>query len=422
MKDNNNTDWVSVLKDRLESYTPDVPEMDFGQIKKKMLAAGAAGKMAARRSRLNILKYAAAVAVVAAAGLLLFPRQGGKPEVKDSVAETNELRIVQQPADIISPAEGAALQPEVQTLPPAAAQPQKLIALAKAPKTPENTDNTFIPTQPTPSAGASAENSVPAGIQDGPADTSSKEQTPAAENTSAAGQSSVTVVRDLNSPDFNGYSFAEPARKRSPLSGKLALGASGILATDLPVNSRRNAVPNGMMMYTDRNGNIYYSMGAPTAEYHYSAPVSGGISIRYNIAGPFYAESGVRFTYLHTWVSPSGARQDLLFAGIPIGLGVNMLQASGFNLYALFYGMPSKCIMGRESTFFPSNFTKLAEIPIMWSAGASLGASYNFTPVFGLFAEPTLSYYFSDAKAPQTMFKDSPYYFTINLGVRFSFE
>ena len=422
MKDNNNTDWISTLKDRLEGYTPDVPQMDFSQIEKKMLAAGAARKMAARRSRLNILKYAAAVAVMAAAGLLLVPRQGGKPEVQDSVAKTDELRVVPQPADIFPTAEEAPLQPEAQTLPRAASQPQKLIALAKAPKTPEDTDNTSIPTQPTPSAGASADNQEPADIQADAADTGSKEQAPAAENTSAAGQSSVTVVRDLNSPDFNGDPFAEPAQKRSALSGKLALGASGILATDMSVNSRRNAVPNGMMMYTDRNGNIYYSMGAPTAEYHYSAPISGGISIRYNFAGPFYAESGMRFTYLHTWVSPSGARQDLLFAGIPIGLGVNMLQASGFNLYASFYGMPSKCIMGRESTYFPSNFTKLAEIPIMWSAGASLGASYNFTPVFGIFAEPTLSYYFSDAKAPQTMFKDSPYSFTINLGVRFSIE
>ena len=414
MNDNTNKDWVSVLKDRLENYAPDVPQMDFSQIEKKMLAAGAASKMAARRSRLNILKYAAAVAVVAAAGLLLAPKGGDKPLSEDAVAVTAEPQVVSQPSAPL------AVEPETDK---AEAPSQPVAAKSQKPTAQVRTKNTFIPTQPTPSANASETSAESASLLADASDAANKEPDPAAEQASATGQSSITVLDpgDLNDPDYKGNPFAEPRQERSGLGGRLALGASGILAANV-TSTNQKAVPTGMMMFTDRNGNIYYSMGAPTAEYHYAAPISGGISIRYNFAGPFYAESGVRFTWLHTWVTPSGAVQDLLFAGIPVGLGVNMLQASGFNLYASLYGMPSKCIMGRESAAFPSNYSKLADIPIMWSAGASLGASYNFTPVFGIFAEPTLSYYFPNTKAPQTMFKENPYYFTLNVGVRFNFE
>lgn len=412
------------MRDRLQDYAPDVPQESFDKIREKMLAAAAASKMAARRKRLDVLKYAAAVAVVAAAGLLL-TRNAGDRALQEPVAETAE------PVRIVQPQDQPQAQPEALPQPEALAQVGNTAA-NKPVITKKN--NTVTYTQPTLSTEASAGESATTSDTSAAAaagdllaaapGADSKEQDPASESSSATGSGSVTVntSRDLNDPDFRPDPFAqEQTKPRGSLAGRLSLGASGLLAANTG-KSNKDAVPNGMMMYTDRDGNIFYSMGAPTAQYHYSAPVSGGISVRYNFAGPFYAESGVRFTWLHTWVTPSGGVQDLLYAGIPLGLGVNILQWDSLKLYGSLYGMPSKCIVGRESPSFPSNYTKLAEIPIMWSAGASLGASYNFTPVVGIFAEPTVSYYFANPNAPQTMFKDTPYYFTLNLGVRFNLE
>ena len=407
MKEINDKDWISVLKDRLESYTPDVPQMDFGEIEKKMLAASAARKMAARSRRLNVLKYAAAVAVIAAAGLLLLPRSGDKTAGTDAPVAQVSTRQADGQAD------GASALPQAVQQPP---QDADLLAEAtqKASKAQKSNDNTSIPTQPTPSFLAPEKDSSPETLlADDEAGADSKEAEPAAETATAAVSGSVTVVNPGR------VNIQKPVRKSS--GSKFALGASGLLAADMS-GRRQGAAPGGMMMYTDRDGNVFMSMGAPLTEYHYSAPVSGGISLRYNFAGPFWAESGLRFTYLHTWATPSGAIQDLLFAGIPVGLGVNLLQYPHLSLYSSVFGMPSKCIMGRESASFPSNYTKLSEIPIMWSAGASVGASYNFSKLLSIFAEPTVSYYFTDARAPQTMFKENPIYFTLNLGVRFNLE
>ena len=161
-------------------------------------------------------------------------------------------------------------------------------------------------------------------------------------------------------------------------------------------------------------------MGSPELNYHYTAPVSGGISLRYHLTNQFYAETGLRFTYLRTWVSPTGAHQNLLYAGIPVGLGYKFLNTTHFDLYGSVYGMASKCIMGRESTNFPSNYTKLGEIPVMFSAGIAPGAEYRFNNLIGIYAEPTLSWYFKNDKAPQTLYKENPLYFTLNIGLRFN--
>ena len=40
--DNMKKDWTDLLREKLESYTPDVPKASFEEIREKMLAAGAA--------------------------------------------------------------------------------------------------------------------------------------------------------------------------------------------------------------------------------------------------------------------------------------------------------------------------------------------------------------------------------------------
>ena len=82
--------------------------------------------------------------------------------------------------------------------------------------------------------------------------------------------------------------------------------------------------------------------------------------------------------------------------------------------------MPSKCVWGRAGTSYPANISNIGDIPVLWSAGIAPGLQYNFGDLVGIFAEPTLSYYFKNEKAPQTLYKEQPFYFTLNIGVRFN--
>ncbi|MBQ7253960.1 MAG: hypothetical protein IJS30_04735 [Bacteroidales bacterium] len=532
-KDDIQKDWQEILREKAGNVAGVQPQVSFAELKEKMVAAGAgvfagagrgasagaagasagtgaaagtgAGTGAAAgsgRRGLSWLKYAAAVAVIGASGVMLFmgPDKGGAPS--SSTAENrkaDEVTVVSEPVLETEPAAAAALLIEAvdpvdngqdETIP---VDLTKLTAndaaSSNAPSgssmqrpgnvsdnlshrsgesagsqtyssglTAEQKASAVAPSKSTKGEPAStggdpaasvknlqtAEASEPNGqINTDYISENAESSSPATNaSNSAAGsndtQSGVTPVEAASgnatesgdspadaAPAAGGIKqdpFAEPVKPIKKQLRRFSVGASGFLASNGIGNGNSNSrnMPADMVTYTDRNGKVFYSYSAPSVRYNHSAPISGGISLRYNFTPVFYAESGLRLTYLHTWISPSGAAQDLLYAGIPIGVGGNFVRLGNASFYASAYGMLSKCVMGHNSAGFPSNYSQLSDIPLMWSAGASIGAAYNITRTFGLFAEPTVSYYFPTSNAPQTIYKENPWYFTLNLGVRFN--
>ena len=433
--DNMKKDWTDLLREKLENYAPQVPEGSFEELKKKMLAAGAAagagaaggGSVPMKRKGLRWIAAAASLAAVVAGGALLL-RNGGKTGT--DIAKNDAVAVVESASEDKSVASTEAVAVNGSDLAandntPANAAP---VASSKGNLTRSNKPVKQTVSEPITVIESKPEDALAdAGNQTDNISDSNTENTAAAPNEpTVSSQSSNTVsaqpadnsdtVRDIyNIKDEPSESKTEPVSRQLK---RFSLGASGILAANAGSNSK--AAPNQLAYEVDKYGNKYYSMGSPELNYHYTAPVSGGISLRYHLTNQFYAETGLRFTYLRTWVSPTGAHQNLLYAGIPVGLGYKFLNTTHFDLYGSAYGMASKCIMGRESTNFPSNYTKLGEIPVMFSAGIAPGAEYRFNNLIGIYAEPTLSWYFKNDKAPQTLYKENPLYFTLNLGLRFN--
>lgn len=414
--DNMKKDWTDLLREKLENYAPQVPEGSFEELKKKMLAAGAAagagaaggGSVPMKRKGLRWIAAAASLAAVVAGGALLL-RNGGKTGT--DTAKNDAVAVVESAPEDKSVASTEAV----------AVNDSNLAAN-------DNTPANAAPTASSKGNSARSNKSVKQAVsepitvieskpEDALADAGNKTDNISDSNTvSAQPADNSDTVRDIyNINDEPSESKTEPVSRQLK---RFSLGASGILAANAGSNSK--AAPNQLAYEVDKYGNKYYSMGSPELNYHYTAPVSGGISLRYHLTNQFYAETGLRFTYLRTWVSPTGAHQNLLYAGIPVGLGYKFLNTTHFDLYGSAYGMASKCIMGRESTNFPSNYTKLGEIPVMFSAGIAPGAEYRFNNLIGIYAEPTLSWYFKNDKAPQTLYKENPLYFTLNLGLRFN--
>lgn len=439
--DNMKKDWTDLLREKLENYAPQVPEGSFEELKKKMLAAGAAAGAGAgtgagksvpmKRKGLRWIAAAASLAAVVAGGALLL-RNDGKTSVDSRGVDA--VAVVESAPEDKSVASQEAVAVNGSNLAEAVAANDNTPANA-SPAAPSkgNSARSNKPVKQAVSESITIIESKPedvladAGNQTGNISDSNTENTAAAQNEpTVSSQNSNTVsaqpadksdtVRDIyNIKDEPSESKTEPVSRQLK---RFSLGASGILAANAGSNSK--AAPNQLAYEVDKYGNKYYSMGSPELNYHYTAPVSGGISLRYHLTNQFYAETGLRFTYLRTWVSPTGAHQNLLYAGIPVGLGYKFLNTTHFDLYGSAYGMASKCIMGRESTNFPSNYTKLGEIPVMFSAGIAPGAEYRFNNLIGIYAEPTLSWYFKNDKAPQTLYKENPLYFTLNIGLRFN--
>ena len=458
MKNNNiQKDWTELLRDKAGSYAGDKPEMTFAELKEKMLSAAAGQQAASSASRRGIpawLKYAAAVAVVAAGGVFALTQHPASERQIAELTDAGEDEIVvvaQEEPDAgdtshaIDPSQYTADDAASSGSPSAASQASSLRRATTSRTAYSNQNNTDIITEkadgssPAANTNYTNSNSIDTNVEGNTGDSASADSAsdstqetnttkdsqgnaPAPETKGAAGQTAPaqTTPSTKGSPVKDTDPFAEPVKPVRKQLKKFSLGASGFLASNSIGNGNADNAPKGMTVYTDKNGKVFYSFGAPTARYNHSAPISGGISLRYSITPAFFAETGLRFTYLHTWITPSGASQNLLYAGIPIGVGFNFLDLGNFDIYASAYGMPAKCVMGRTSANFPSNYSKLSDIPIMWSAGASLGAGYNITRNIGLFAEPTISYFFPDDNAPQTLYKENPWYFTLNLGVRFN--
>ena len=443
-------DWTDVLKQKLDGYVPDDVQLPgFEDIRQKMLAAGAAesasgvagGAAASRRKPLKWLAYAASLAAVVAGGALLLRNNNDGTESTASLAEavtenpaatdSGRVYVVESAAEDAAEntlAEAAQANNALAEAAPAKAASAKSSAHKYSGKADIFAPKSAVPTSddairsknpdaetgnPTESDGADTQTVLPAdtqGTQMAEAKTDSDTDSKTDSNSDAV------PGRDI----YSGGSadpFAEPAEPIRKQLKRFSIGASGILAANGSGKTARKG--EGLNVVIGSDGKRYIGMGAPELQYHYTAPVSGGLSLRYQLTNQFYAETGLRFTYLRTWVSPTGAYQNLLYAGIPVGLGCKFVQLGNFDIYGSAYGMASKCIAGSESTNFPYNYV-LNEIPVMWSTGVAPGAEYHFGQLVSLYAEPTLSYYFKNEKAPQTLYKENPLYFTLNIGIRFN--
>ncbi len=436
MKENNiQKDWSEILREKAGSYNPDAPKASFSSLQEKMLAAAAA--QAAKRAgvRRNIFRgtaVAASLAALITAGVLMFPDRkvpaveivSDQPvaEVAAPVAESAAAQVSNAVAEAAGAVAESGAAQAASPVASAAAPAKKTVPVSDARLSSGAAPAASPATSPAASV-AAASDSAPAShsetalAQEFPQQDSPARDAAAGSPSSNTGSVQSDLFASLDETD------ARPAGSIRRQLRKFSIGASGMIAANSGKSNATRAISqNGIVITSDRYGKKYCSFGAPEVHYQYYAPVSAGLSLRYDFTDRLYAETGLRFTYLTTSVTPSGAHQDLLYAGISLGIGCRIAGFGNFDLYGSAYGMPSKCVWGRAGTSFPVNISGIRDIPIMWSAGVAPGIQYNFGPLLGIYAEPTLSYYFKNDNAPQTLYKEKPFYFTLNIGVRFNLQ
>lgn len=166
---------------------------------------------------------------------------------------------------------------------------------------------------------------------------------------------------------------------------------------------------------------------------HHRMPVTVGASVKWNLNKDWALESGLTYTLLSSELHSGSSsyveeEQRLHYIGIPLKIHRNIWQNKRFSFYASAGGMVEKCVSGKRETVYAYGVNKneketqsLDIDPLQWSVMAAVGAQVNFTKQLGLYVEPGMAYYFDDRSSIETIRKQHPFNFNLQLGLRFSF-
>ena len=140
-------------------------------------------------------------------------------------------------------------------------------------------------------------------------------------------------------------------------------------------------------------------------------PLRFGLSLRYRFDDRWSMESGLTYTHLSSDITTvtdgesATTVQRLNYLGLPVNIGYGLWRTRHFSLYLSAGAMIEK---------------SLNTSPWQFSLNGAIGAEYQLTDFFSLYAEPGLGYYFKDGSTTPTIYQDHPLNFNLSLGLRFN--
>lgn len=199
-------------------------------------------------------------------------------------------------------------------------------------------------------------------------------------------------------------------RRKSRLSFTLQAGSAAgqrdsyplmEYARNMSLQSKANIYWNNLMMSSE----------ALQLHYRHDMPLSLGINLRWQVSGRIALESGVTYSYLHSYEEHAGD-QKLHFVGIPLKLDVHLFSAGLLDVGVGAYGMGEKCLSAEQGGI------RYQEPALQWSAGVFLDAGCRLGRLTTLYLQPSLSYYFTKTNL-LTYRTENPLGFTLQAGLRF---
>lgn len=203
----------------------------------------------------------------------------------------------------------------------------------------------------------------------------------------------------------------------------------------------QNRTASGPYMYSSPNGVAWQESAVLgmlvsskgqniETEYKHKLPVKTGLSFMYTINDRLSVGSGLTYSYLVSDVkttfgnTTSISRQKLHYIGLPVNVRLRIASWGRFDIYTIAGATLEKCIAARTDTddsglgINNRNLTK----PFQFSVNAGTGIQCNISDHLGLYAEPGAAYYFNDGSSLKTFYKDKPLNFSLDFGLRFTFD
>lgn len=167
-------------------------------------------------------------------------------------------------------------------------------------------------------------------------------------------------------------------------------------------------------------------------EYEHHLPIRIGLSVAYALTDRLSIGTGLTYTRLSSDIKDASresnysGEQRLHYVGIPVNVSYKVASSRWISLYGTAGVLAEKCVSGttdegyvENNTMKYTNTQDISSKPLQMSVNAGVGIQFDFIDNVGIYAEPGLSYYFDDGSALQTIYKEKPLNFNLNVGVRF---
>ncbi len=170
--------------------------------------------------------------------------------------------------------------------------------------------------------------------------------------------------------------------------------------------------------------------GYNKADHH--EPIKAGVSLRIPFNSRWSLTTGLNYSYLtsdFTYGSSATvieSTQKLHYLGIPVNVNYSFYQTRRLNIYASAGGEVAKLVSGKKETDIPdkesSEKEDVKESRPQFSSTLSVGAEYRIAEQLSLYAEPGVIYYFDNGSDVENIYKDKPFNFNLQVGLRWTLK
>jgi len=206
-----------------------------------------------------------------------------------------------------------------------------------------------------------------------------------------------------------------------PLLAFSTMLSPSVSSGSMELLSRANIGHKDMFSSMDREQIPYENL----YDTKYLPPVSVGFQIVLPVDKRVSFGTGINYTLLYSYTDVQNRNgserqeQTVHYIGIPFNLYINILESKGFRLYANTGVMLEKGLALRYKVIgdIPENHTQSVS-GVQWSVGAGIGGEYMVHKKLGLYADPSVSYFFPGGQ-PITVRTVQPLQFKFEVGLRF---
>ena len=431
------TNWQKDIHDRLGSYEKDAPEGLWEGIRRELPKLNDGGMLTHKPQRKAAFRMWRVAGVAAAASVALvigYSFLGN--DVQDNInIPTNTTK---HPNMLASNKKPLGNEPTGVCAEQATHSEDNLLAeqptLANA--STEQLALASVSTEQPTLASASTETDVK---EIGSKEENSKEENKQTETKPAKREDSYVLPHN---PDNNLLAFNDMTEKRgdedAPSRWSVSTGAMGGLGASGTTTAYGDHLVLSSPGVADTKDSPMLDMNTinrdieTKTEYDHHLPIRIGLSVAYALTDRMSISSGLTYTRLSSDIKDASreskyiGEQRLHYVGIPVNVSYKVASSRWISLYGTAGVLAEKCVSGTTDEGYVENNTMkytnthdISSKPLQMSVNAGVGIQFDFIDNVGIYAEPGLSYYFDDGSELQTIYKEKPLNFNLNVGVRF---
>ncbi|MGN1045566.1 MAG: porin family protein [Candidatus Cryptobacteroides sp.] len=174
-----------------------------------------------------------------------------------------------------------------------------------------------------------------------------------------------------------------------------------------------------------------------TGSSSYGIPVSFGVGAKFFIGRRWAVGAGLNYTIMTRsfngiYIDPATSssiglsdefketkiRNSVSYIGIPVNAYFSIIRTNIVDFYVYAGGSAEKCVANVYRMQEPVATYKENVNGFQFSVGAGLGVEFVVADILGIYADPSVRYYFKDASQPKSIRTENPVSFGFEIGLR----